>query len=86
MMEVLKKESIEVALIKSIITAILKKNREISYSEVKALPFIETEEDVDRIISLLKDEFDLEEIYRKISSSPIISWDKVFRIKKTNAG
>lgn len=59
---------------------ILKKDGKISVEQIRAIPLIE-EEDVARIISVIRKLFYIEIITEKVSSEPYLEWNRVIRLK-----
>jgi hypothetical protein len=55
--------------------------KEVSFSELEALPTVKDEQDVEEIIEFLVSHFDAEKLTLKTSSWPILSWETVVKLK-----
>ena len=62
---------------------LLLRNGELSARDIRALPMVEDNEDVDLIISWLIANFDVELHQKRISSSPISEWDEIISLRST---
>jgi len=60
---------------------LLLKKKEVSFSELEALPTVKDEQDVEEIIEFLVSHFDAEKLTLKTSSWPILSWETVVKLK-----
>lgn len=59
---------------------LLLQRKEISCTEIRALPLIEPDCEVDWIIDYLLRRFNAEKIQRKVESTPIMAWDTIIRL------
>lgn len=62
---------------------LLSQKKEVSFSELEALPTVKDEHDVQEIINFLTANFDAEKITKKTASWPILSWETVVKLKNS---
>lgn len=60
---------------------LLLSKKEVSLSELEALPTVRDKADVEEIIEFLISNFDAEKITEKTASWPVLSWDTVIKLK-----
>jgi hypothetical protein len=66
---------------KRIAGALLLRNREISVRDIRAVPFVESDDDVDAIVSALVRSFTVEMVQRRSGSgSGISAWEDVIQL------
>jgi len=61
---------------------LLLKNGELSIQDIKGIPFLHDERDAETIFFLLKNKYQAEVYYRKISVSELPYWDEIIKLKK----
>jgi hypothetical protein len=59
---------------------LLLKKKEVSFSDLEALPTVNDEHDVEEIIEFLVSHFNVEKVTQKTASWPILSWETVLRL------
>ena len=62
--------------------ALLKYQGEISVDEIRAMPFVENEQEVDLIVKNIINKFDVDIITRKKDSQFFLEWSKIIKLKK----
>lgn len=62
---------------------LLIQKKEISFSELEALPTVKDERDVHEIINFLTTNFDAEKITQKTASWPMLSWETVVKLRNS---
>jgi hypothetical protein len=60
---------------------LLMKKKEVSYSELEALPTVKDEQDVEEIIEFLVNHFNVEKLTQTTSTWPMLSWETVVKLK-----
>jgi hypothetical protein len=60
---------------------LLLKKKEVSYTELEALPTVTDEQDVEEIIEFLVNHFNVEKLTQKTSTWPMLSWETVIKLK-----
>jgi len=61
--------------------ALLLRNREISLSDIRALPFVESDEDVEQVLGTLLHSFRVERIQRRGTSSGLPEWEDILQLQ-----
>jgi hypothetical protein len=64
-------------------TLLLLSKKEVSFSELEALPTVRDRSDVEEIIEFLTSNFDAEKITKKTASWPLLSWDTIIKLRDT---
>ena len=59
---------------------LLLKKKEVSFTELEALPTVKDDKDVEAIIDYLTSHFNAEKTTRKTASWPMLSWETVVRL------
>jgi hypothetical protein len=62
-------------------TWLLKCNKKVTFSELEALPTVESRAEVEEIIDFLTSHFDTEKTTVKTASWPMLSWETVIKLK-----
>jgi hypothetical protein len=71
----------ELSASEKIAAVLLLHRRELSMGDIRALPFVETDDDVVEVIDTLSDFFPLEKTRRKINASGIPVWEDVLQLR-----
>lgn len=66
-----------------IAAALLLHNREITISDIKAIPFVTNSDQVDYTVEYLMKTFDARKESRLISKHPMLEWDEVISIRNS---
>jgi hypothetical protein len=67
-----------------IAAALLMRNREISFSDIRALPFVESDDDVNQILGALLHSFKVERTQRRGGVTNGLSvWEDIFELRDT---
>ncbi len=63
-------------------TTLLKQRGELSISDIKAIPFLSTQQEVASVVEYLIDNLHGEIYGKKVSSRPISRWEQFIRIRQ----
>jgi hypothetical protein len=62
---------------------LLLSKKEVSFSELEALPTVRDKSDVEEIVEFLISNFNAEKITEKTGSWPLLTWDTVIKLRDT---
>lgn len=65
-----------------IAAAILLSEREISMRDIRALPFVETDNDAEDIVGILRRSFDLDVVQRRDPTERGSAWEDVWQLRE----
>lgn len=64
-----------------LVMSILNNHGEVSVGDIEAIPFVESEQDVEMILNYLLRNEQVEVVQRKVSSWPIMRWERIVQKK-----
>lgn len=64
---------------------LLQRKKKVTFSELEALPTVESRADVEEIIDFLTSHFDTEKTTVKTASWPMLSWETVIKLKDSDS-
>lgn len=68
-------------LIFKVAAMLLREQRELSLEDIRAIPFIESQEKVNEVASYLLREFNAEMVQRSVTNKPFLRWERVIRLR-----
>ena len=61
--------------------SLLKEQRELSLEDIRAIPLVETQENLNEVVNYLLTEFNAELIQRSVTKDPFLRWERVIRLR-----
>ena len=60
---------------------LLREHGELSLEDIRAIPFIGSQEKVTEVVNYLLKEFNAELIQRSVANKPFLKWERVIRLR-----
>ena len=60
---------------------LLREQRELSLEDIRAIPFIDSQQKVREVVNYLLREFNAELVQRSVTNKPFLKWERIVRLR-----